>query len=388
MSARTIVIECGAAETRAALIIDDIVRRFWFGPARGEEASAPASPGEIFTGRVKVARKSGAALFVDIGEAIDGFLQLGQGDAFPAEGALVSVRVKRAARGEKGVTLALVGEEQSSVAIGRQSSPDDAALQAAKHLSGDAPVDEIIIDNGDAKAALERAEAWRGTALVHKSGALFECYGADEALQDAFARKVTLPSGGVLAIDEAEALTAIDVDASAAFDAMDGKTIERINMEAAWRLSLELGRREIGGQIVIDFLRAPRARRTALDEELKAQFPKAQKAMWTKSGLFSFTMPRARTSLLERFTELAPADPLGGRRFTIEWLARAAMRAGERRLAEQKSSRITLTSGAHLYEYLANRPNWTKALGERYGERLSLIKDDNMEDRAFELSEG
>ena len=36
---KRLIVECGAAETRAALLKDDKVWKFWFGPARGDEAS-------------------------------------------------------------------------------------------------------------------------------------------------------------------------------------------------------------------------------------------------------------------------------------------------------------------------------------------------------------
>jgi ribonuclease G len=67
---------------------------------------------------------------------------------------------------------------------------------------------------------------------------------------------VPLPSGGYLIIDQAEALTAIDVNTGR----FTGKgkdveeTIFQTNLEAAKEISYQLRLRNIGGLIVLDFI--------------------------------------------------------------------------------------------------------------------------------------
>ena len=105
---RVLYIECGAAETRCALIIDDIVMRLWFAPARGDETlPRPAEAGDVYLGRVRTISKALNAAYVDIGEADDGFLQLKKGEKAPVEGARIIVSVKRPALGAKGSLLTL-----------------------------------------------------------------------------------------------------------------------------------------------------------------------------------------------------------------------------------------------------------------------------------------
>ena len=77
----------------------------------------------------------------------------------------------------------------------------------------------------------------------------------DEAIEAALRRRVSLPSGGHIVIDEAEALTAIDVNTGS----YTGKnsledTVLKTNLEAAVEVVRQLRLRDIGGIIVIDFI--------------------------------------------------------------------------------------------------------------------------------------
>jgi ribonuclease G len=114
---------------------------------------------------------------------------------------------------------------------------------------------------------------------------LFQRFGVDEVLRGTLSRRVDLPSGGYLMIDDAEALTVIDVN-SGSFTGR-GKsarledTITRTNLEAAEEVVRQLRLRDIGGIIVIDFIDMARARnrdtvlktlRKALDEDRTKTF--------------------------------------------------------------------------------------------------------------------
>jgi ribonuclease G len=114
---------------------------------------------------------------------------------------------------------------------------------------------------------------------------LFERFGVEDVLQGTLSRRVDLPSGGYLMIDDAEALTVIDVN-SGSFTGR-GKsarledTITKTNLEAADEVVNQLRLRDIGGIIVIDFIDMARARnrdavlktlRKALDEDRTKTF--------------------------------------------------------------------------------------------------------------------
>ncbi|MEZ5922647.1 MAG: hypothetical protein R3C60_15040 [Parvularculaceae bacterium] len=56
---RRLLIESGAAETRAAFLAGDEPTHFWFGPARGDESLPhPPASGDLFAGRIRSVTKS------------------------------------------------------------------------------------------------------------------------------------------------------------------------------------------------------------------------------------------------------------------------------------------------------------------------------------------
>ena len=81
-------------------------------------------------------------------------------------------------------------------------------------------------------------------------------YRIDEQLAKALERKVWLPSGGSLVIDNTEAMTVVDVN-TGKFTGQGGnleETVTRNNLEAAEEIVRQLRLRDVGGIIVIDFI--------------------------------------------------------------------------------------------------------------------------------------
>src|SRR5690606_5859055 len=84
---------------------------------------------------------------------------------------------------------------------------------------------------------------------------IFDAYGIEHELQRAQQRKVWLKSGGYIVIDQAEALTAIDVNSGRYVGKKSlEETITKINIEAAKEIVYQLRLRNIGGIIIIDFI--------------------------------------------------------------------------------------------------------------------------------------
>jgi ribonuclease E len=113
---------------------------------------------------------------------------------------------------------------------------------------------------------------------------LFHEYGLEREIEKIYSRRVDLPSGGSLVIDQTEALVAIDINSGRFREHADAETTARkINLEAANEIARQLRLRDLGGVIVIDFIdmREPKNRRAV------------EKAM--REGL---THDRARTKIL------------------------------------------------------------------------------------------
>ena len=385
-----LVIECGVAATRAALLESGVVTQFWFGPARGDEREDQAPRvGRNFAGRVKSINKSLSAAFVDIGDGLDGFLSLTKrAQPHVTEGALIGVCVKSPPRQGKGAALKYTGEVDGEK-IGRLPPIHDAAIEAVLAI-GDG-VEEIVVDEGAACAAL-KAHGFDAT-IIHEqhSVALFEVYEAESALELAFSSVVALAGGGRIVINEAQALTAIDVDTVGLDASSPARLREKIATSAALEAARQIRLRNIGGHVAIDFPsvsdKSSRARFRELLDEVIGGLDGAGAASFSKSGLYSFTMPHHAQSLLERFTDIAPSDPQPGRRFTLDWQAKSAIRAVEHRLRAAPMISISLRLGPALYDFMNMQPQWSERLADRYGKRYNYIEDVSLKERDFELTE-
>ncbi|HEY5360003.1 MAG TPA: Rne/Rng family ribonuclease [Streptosporangiaceae bacterium] len=149
----------------------------------------------------------------------------------------------------------------------------------------------------------ERMERWE------EDGDVFAAYRIDEQLAKALERKVWLPSGGSLVIDNTEAMTVIDVN-TGKFTGQGGnleQTVTRNNLEAAEEIVRQLRLRDVGGIIVIDFIdmvlesnRELVLRR--LLECLARDRTKHQVAEVTSLGLVQMTRKRVGSGLLEAFS--------------------------------------------------------------------------------------
>jgi ribonuclease E len=149
----------------------------------------------------------------------------------------------------------------------------------------------------------ERMERWTD------DGDVFVSYRVDEQLAKALERKVWLPSGGSLVIDNTEAMTVIDVN-TGKFTGQGGnleQTVTRNNLEAAEEIVRQLRLRDVGGIIVIDFIdmvlesnRDLVLRR--LLECLARDRTKHQVAEVTSLGLVQMTRKRVGSGLLEAFS--------------------------------------------------------------------------------------
>ncbi len=109
-----------------------------------------------------------------------------------------------------------------------------------------------------------------------------------------------LSHGGNLIIQETAALTAIDVNTSS-----DKRSNLSVNIEAAQEIARQIRLRNIGGIIIIDFLKMNKAGENALLKELKRAINQdpctIQIHGFTKLGLMELTRKRRTPSLSERF---------------------------------------------------------------------------------------
>lgn len=395
MSARRVFLECGAAETRAALVIGDEVVRLALAPARGDEGLArPLEHGDAVVGRVQSIQKSLNGAFVDLGPDGIGFLPLAAKGSQLVEGERRLMAVRRPAIGAKSPVLTLdlksLAEPSSTAAVdaaralGRVGPTRDAALIALARIGAEAGDQRHV--SGAGAASLAGASGRDGDV-----GDRMESEEIFSAIDDALLREVALSNGARLVIDEVEGLTVVDVDAGAAADGATGRLADKVNAEAAKRLFVELARRRIGGRVVVDFLPpSDKTARAKLSAALKARasalYP-CRPGRLAADGLFDLTAPRIAATLLEELTEPAGDDFIRpGRRRTRDAAAKAAVGALERRLASARAARPRLFVGAELADYLdRDRPQWRARLEATCGSRFAIERAPQLKDRDHEL---
>ena len=84
---------------------------------------------------------------------------------------------------------------------------------------------------------------------------VFDHYGVEAQLEEAFRRKVPLKSGGYLVIDETEALIAVDVNTGRhKGNGSQEDAILEVNLEAVEEVARQLRVRNIGGLVVLDLI--------------------------------------------------------------------------------------------------------------------------------------
>jgi ribonuclease G len=185
----------------------------------------------------------------------------------------------------------------------------DIVLRTARDMFTE-DVHQMVIDDPKEHARLhefvqmfmpERAD----DIALHSGGEpIFDEFGIEDEITRALSRKVPLPSGGYLIIDQAEALTAIDVNTGR----FTGKgkdveeTIFQTNLEAVKEIAYQLRFRNIGGLIVLDFIDMEKGSHRekvykALLDVLRGDKAKTTVVRISELGLVEMTRKRTRESL-------------------------------------------------------------------------------------------
>jgi ribonuclease G len=179
---------------------------------------------------------------------------------------------------------------------------------------------------------------------------LFDKYGIEEEIHQAFQKKVTLPSGGYIVIEPTEALVSIDVN-TGRFTGKKKKdpehTILKTNLDAAREIAKQLRLRDIGGIVVCDFIDMESQKdRDRVLHELRSHLGRDRartKAFEVSDlGLVEMTRQRVRPSLFQALTETCSHCGGAGRVYSPATVVRRIERSLTRVAAEGKEKRIVV----------------------------------------------
>ncbi len=180
-------------------------------------------------------------------------------------------------------------------------------------------ISEVIVDDRSEFEYLKgfiNKVAGKGLAdkikLHAKATPVFEYYNVEDKIARIFERKVQLPSGGYICIDETEALIAIDVNTGSTRGVgNNSKLILETNLEAADEVARQLRLRNIGGQVVIDFIDMASSQHNEVVLKRMRKLLKNDKAKThvlpiSQFGLMQMTRQRDQQSLLDRIYDPCP----------------------------------------------------------------------------------
>jgi ribonuclease G len=179
-------------------------------------------------------------------------------------------------------------------------------------------IDEVVCDDRSATDRMNEmvgqiSRRSRNRIKLYDGGTpIFEAFGVQKQIDDAFHRQVWLRCGGYIVIDETEALVAIDVNTGRNKGGRDvEKTILQTNLEAADEIARQLRLRNVGGLIIGDFIDMKSRKDQQLvyslmKDRLKRDKAKTHVLPLSPLGLMEMTRQRAQESLSDTIYENCP----------------------------------------------------------------------------------
>ncbi len=232
-------------------------------------------------------------------------------------------------------------------------------------------------------------------SLYERSEPIFDHFQIEPQIERALDRKVWLKSGGYLVFDQAEALTAIDVNTGRFVGKRSqDETVLKTNLEAVEEVVKQLRLRNIGGIIIVDFIdmarEADRKRVSdALSQALKRDKARTSTLRISELGLVQMTRKRTRESLEELLTETCPRCQ--GRRVvkSVPTLAAEVLRGIHREGPRHPGTDMLLVKLSpevvrYLYDVGAKD---LEALERRLGVKIVLRSKEGLEPGAFEIAQ-
>ena len=225
--------------------------------------------------------------------------------------------------------------------------------------------------------------------------AIFDHFKIEPQIAHALERKVWLKSGGYLVFDQAEALTAIDVNTGRFVGKRSqDETVLKTNLEAVEEIVRQLRLRNIGGIIIVDLIdmasEADRKRVSeVLHQALKRDKARTSTLKISELGLVQMTRKRTRESLGQMLTESCPTCAGAGVVKSTATLAAEVLRGIHREARRQRASdmivvRLSPEVARYLYDAGAGA---LEALEKRLGLKIVLRSKDGLVPGSFEISQ-
>ena len=248
---------------------------------------------------------------------------------------------------------------------------------------------QIITDNPDVaarirdflKAAMPRS--LRKVKLYEGSKPLFHHYKIEAEIDKIHNRRVILPSGGSLVIDQTEAFVAIDVNSGQSRSHRSAEAMAyNTNKEAAPEIARQLRLRDLGGLIICDFIDMLDAghRRDVegvLREAMKNDRAHSKALRMSQFGIIEMTRQRLRPSLASSVYEECPRCSGAGLVKSAQSVTLDAMRALKLVLNHDDVASVELKLSPPAAHQLQNaNRQWLAEVENSSGKTITIVPDD------------
>lgn len=230
--------------------------------------------------------------------------------------------------------------------------------------------------------------------LYEGKASIFEHFGVHKQLRSSFGRRVRLPGGGSLVIDQTEALHVIDVNSGKNIKEEDQESNAlQVNLNAVPEISRQIRLRNLGGIIVTDFIdmrdRAHKAEiYNAMKEAMAKDRSKSTVLPLTKFGLMQMTRHRVRPSIRIDNSEKCPSCSGTGKVTNLLGLADLIEQHIEYLFKQQYLRALSIRVHPYLYAYftkglLSKKFHWWW----KYRRTISLKKDSSLSITTFKFQD-
>jgi ribonuclease G len=221
---------------------------------------------------------------------------------------------------------------------------------------------------------------------------IFDHFGVEVEIERALERRVWLKSGGYIVIDQAEALTVVDVN-SGRFVGKSSleDTITQINLEAVKEIVYQVRLRNIGGIITIDFIDMASATNRdkvlgAMEEALKRDKAKTTIVRMSEIGLVEMTRKRVRESLGHTLTHACPYCKGRGFVKSEQTVANEILRAIARALSRDPAPTVLVNMEPGVADYLyEEEAAGVEGIEQKYDTRIIPVAREGHHRERYEI---
>ena len=209
---------------------------------------------------------------------------------------------------------------------------------------------------------------------------LFSKYQIEHQIKNAFEQKVTLPNGGVIVIEQTEAMVTIDVNSARSTKGADiEETALQTNLEAVEQIAKQLKVRDVGGLIVIDLIDMNSSRNRKKVEKHLVQSVETDRARTrigkiSQFGLLEMSRQRLRSSIEESSHDTCPRCKGRGFIRSVTSSALSILRLIDEDSRKESTELIHAHVPVEVATFLVNeKRHELNALENRTGTRIVIV---------------